>query len=317
MIHSISIPHAGGRGATKPGLKVLAVLAAAVSFFSFAAPTLAAGPTTTSGNQTCASVMGAGFTELKSTPGGGQNGSYWIGDSRIGISYTISGAEGGGSNGVVSFSAASVSSGDYRVMGVFVKGGNIGGNLYDYRPSGTMADSGLHTPANPSGKWAGVSHISFCYALVTQSPTPPPDPSSPPPTPTPTLPQEGKIGLCHATGSASNPFVYIEISANAANYGGHGDHARDILGVDSIEDCPPGTAEPPRVSEPPIGSNPPGRGGELPGRSTPRSFIPNTAADSGTGTPGAVATLAMALILVGSIGALGAAQLTGARRPRP
>ena len=41
---------------------------------------------------------------------------------------------------------------------VFVKGGPIGGNLYNYDPEDT-ADSGLSTPAAANG----ISHIEFCY----------------------------------------------------------------------------------------------------------------------------------------------------------
>lgn len=46
---------------------------------------------------------------------------------------------------------------------VFVKGGN-NGNLYVYDPpTESFGGSGLHAPINPSGKPAGISHISFCY----------------------------------------------------------------------------------------------------------------------------------------------------------
>jgi hypothetical protein len=47
---------------------------------------------------------------------------------------------------------------------VFAKGSNTG-NLYTYDPPGpeAKADTGLHAPVNASGKFAGLSHISFCY----------------------------------------------------------------------------------------------------------------------------------------------------------
>jgi uncharacterized repeat protein (TIGR01451 family) len=47
---------------------------------------------------------------------------------------------------------------------VFAKGSNEG-NLYTYDPPGpeATADTGLHAPVNASGKFAGLSHISFCY----------------------------------------------------------------------------------------------------------------------------------------------------------
>ncbi|MFW1678151.1 CARDB domain-containing protein [Pontibacter sp. JAM-7] len=50
------------------------------------------------------------------------------------------------------------------IHGIFVKGGPIGGNLYDYDGSGINADGNLHSPVNPqNGKNSGLSHISFCY----------------------------------------------------------------------------------------------------------------------------------------------------------
>ena len=44
---------------------------------------------------------------------------------------------------------------------VIVKGGNAS-NIYTYDPEATT-DTGLHAPANRSGTFAGLSHISFCY----------------------------------------------------------------------------------------------------------------------------------------------------------
>ena len=48
-----------------------------------------------------------------------------------------------------------------NIAAVFVKGGSDG-NLYDYRPGGATADTGLHAPTNASGEFAGLSHITFC-----------------------------------------------------------------------------------------------------------------------------------------------------------
>lgn len=47
-----------------------------------------------------------------------------------------------------------------------------------------------------------------------------------------------KVTICHATGSASNPFVTITISKNGLN--GHGDHERDITPVPA-GGCPSGS----------------------------------------------------------------------------
>jgi hypothetical protein len=51
------------------------------------------------------------------------------------------------------------------VLAVFVKGGNEGGNLYDYRPAGSTGDTGLTTPTNQQ-----ISHVSFCW---NEEPPPP------------------------------------------------------------------------------------------------------------------------------------------------
>jgi hypothetical protein len=46
-----------------------------------------------------------------------------------------------------------------------------------------------------------------------------------------------KVGICHRTGSSSNPFVFIEVSQNAVP--AHQAHG-DIIGVSSQSDCPTG-----------------------------------------------------------------------------
>ena len=40
-----------------------------------------------------------------------------------------------------------------------------------------------------------------------------------------------KVALCHATGSATNPFVLISVSVNATTGNGHGRHADDVIPV--------------------------------------------------------------------------------------
>jgi LPXTG-motif cell wall-anchored protein len=52
---------------------------------------------------------------------------------------------------------------------VIVKGGNAS-NVYTYDPEST-GDTGLHAPVNPSGGFAGLSHISFCYDVEQETTT--------------------------------------------------------------------------------------------------------------------------------------------------
>lgn len=52
-------------------------------------------------------------------------------------------------------------SSDYPIGTVVAKGGNQGAYIYEY-PAGTTSDTGLHTPMNPSGKWADLSWVGFC-----------------------------------------------------------------------------------------------------------------------------------------------------------
>lgn len=48
------------------------------------------------------------------------------------------------------------------VTRVVAKGGRGGANVYNY-DSPVTSDTGLHTPVNPSGYWADLSHIDFCF----------------------------------------------------------------------------------------------------------------------------------------------------------
>ncbi len=54
----------------------------------------------------------------------------------------------------------------------------------------------------------------------------------------------GKIGVCHKTGSTTNPYQYIEVSQNAAK--AHKAHG-DVVGATSQADCPGSTPPPPKA----------------------------------------------------------------------
>src|SRR5918996_4149453 len=79
---------------------------------------------------------------------------------------------------------------------VFAKGGP-NGTLYLYDEA--TADTGLHAPFNQkSGKFAGLSHISFCYDEEAPPPPPPPPPPpdgvTPPPPAVPVVAQPAFTG---------------------------------------------------------------------------------------------------------------------------
>ena len=66
--------------------------------------------------------------------------------------------------------------------------------------------------------------------------------------------ERGKVTLCHATGSRTNPYVLITVSVNATSGNGHGRHDNDLIPVSSGS-CP-------RASGPGGGGEP---GGPVPG----------------------------------------------------
>jgi outer membrane biosynthesis protein TonB len=67
-------------------------------------------------------------------------------------------------------------------------------------------------------------------------------------------PPEGRITICHATASATNPFVEITVSVNGLE--GHGDHTNDIIPAPA-GGCPGGTTPPPPPPPPPPVVTPP------------------------------------------------------------
>lgn len=45
------------------------------------------------------------------------------------------------------------------------------------------------------------------------------------------------VGVCHATGSEDNPYVYMVVARDGAEHGHHAQHEDDKVGVSSPEDC--------------------------------------------------------------------------------
>jgi Tol biopolymer transport system component len=102
-------------------------------------------------------------------------------------------------------------------------------------------------------------------------------PKGPEKTPEPTKP--GKITLCHATGSATNPYVEITVDDNATK-DGHGNHKDDIIPAPA-GGCPSGST-PTSTPETPVTNTP-----EVTPTSTPEVTSTNTPSVSETpsGTP--------------------------------
>jgi hypothetical protein len=107
-------------------------------------------PTLIEGNATCGEL--GDFThEFKIEPV--TSGDYSDPDSDFEVTITVNDTADGPT---VDFES------NLGVDALFVKGGDAG-NLYEYDPAET-SDDGLHAPANPNGKWAGLSHLSFCFS---------------------------------------------------------------------------------------------------------------------------------------------------------
>jgi hypothetical protein len=112
-------------------------------------------PTTVAGNASCP----AGTTTLKVEPVA--DGTFTDGTLTVTIDVrTTAGGQ------VFDWTS------NIGVDQVIVKGGNAS-NVYNYDPEST-GDTGLHAPANRSGSWAGLSHVSFCYDLPDETTTTPP-----------------------------------------------------------------------------------------------------------------------------------------------
>ncbi len=69
---------------------------------------------------------------------------------------------------------------------------------------------------------SGCPLVTPTPATITATPT-----VTTTPTATMTGNADGKITICHATGSSKNPYVMITVSVNGLN--GHGNHPRDII----------------------------------------------------------------------------------------
>lgn len=142
-------------GAVATTAVTVALMVAATAFGTHVAPTLV------SGNPSCP----AGTTTLKVEPVA--DGTF--SDGTLTVTIDVRDTAGGQ---VFDWTS------NIGVDAVIAKGGP-NGNVYTYNPEAT-GDTGLHAPTGPSGKFAGLSHISFCY----DADQPPPTTTIPPSTTT-------------------------------------------------------------------------------------------------------------------------------------
>jgi hypothetical protein len=87
-----------------------------------------------------------------------------------------------------------------------------------------------------------------------------------------------KVGICHATGSKTNPYVFIVVDKHAAEAHKNHQGGRDVIGVTSADKCPkPEKGEVKGTSTTPTPSTSPatGKGGPVP------TTLPDTGASTG------------------------------------
>ena len=142
-------------------MAIAAVSAIALSMIWLTGPVLAThvAPTPIDGNATCGE-LGAFEHEFKIQPV--ESGTYSDPNSDFEVTITVNDTAAGQT---VDFES------NLGVDALFVKGGSSG-NLYVYVPPATE-DTGLHAQLGPSGKWLGLSHLSFCFSEPPEESVPP------------------------------------------------------------------------------------------------------------------------------------------------
>jgi hypothetical protein len=132
-------------------------------------------PTIVAGNPANCASAPLGITGSTTLFDSGKSGTV----TAPGVAITVTTSDGITFDFSASFSGALASD---KILAVFAKGGNQGGNLYDYRPNGVTSDTGLHPPLtgnNGNGGFASISHLLFCYGTVATTTPVVPGPNNP------------------------------------------------------------------------------------------------------------------------------------------
>lgn len=146
----------------------------------------AVAPTALGQSQNPATCAAAGIPSTTTlTDDNNQSGTHVASDSNATIMVTITDGT------TLSFDATKLPQNEL-ILGVVVKGGSNGGNVYNYTtlPAGGVTfDNNLSPGATGNGgETAGISHVLFCYGTPTphqSGGTTPPPTSTPPKTTTP------------------------------------------------------------------------------------------------------------------------------------
>jgi hypothetical protein len=194
------------------GAAVTTALAVGLAMSALPAVATHIKPETVPGNPTCAQLA-PGTTELRVDPGA--SGDFDDGVLMVTITVTQT------DDGPIFAWESNIG-----VDAVFAKGGPLGGNLYEYDPEAT-SDTGLHSPEAASGKWAGLSHILFCYDKDVTT-TPPTTPPTKPPTESPTKPPTTETPSMAPTTPAPVP---TEVPAGATGSAGGGSGSAGLVGL--------------------------------------------------------------------------------------
>lgn len=121
---------------------------------------------------------------------------------------------------------------------------------------------------------------------------------------TQTIPSH-KVGICHATGSEKNPYVFIVVDKNATDAHKNHQDRRDVIGVSSASACPKTTTNPspsPSVSPSTKPAETGGQGsGSTLGAATSNETMPTVLPDTGAGLSGLIGFAAMATATLGYI----------------
>ena len=149
--------------------KLLLLLALILGLGLIAAPAYATliPPTAYDGNPDCSDFdcLGDGFITIDPVPTGTSTYSLGGSDLEIYVYQDVSGNE---------YFDWEIDPGPIYLCAVIAKGGQVGANVYFYErvfpyydEIDIYGDQELHAPMNPSGKYAELSHITFCYNSVS------------------------------------------------------------------------------------------------------------------------------------------------------